>query len=99
MEGSTSARRRTTTKWSTDPSRFRIYLFDNERKPLSARDVHAQMTLQLPRENGPRRLAFQYVILPSAATDQDYVMAVLDIRPLQDRETSVTLDFSGSKTN
>jgi hypothetical protein len=77
------------------PLQTRIYLFDNERKPLSARDVHAQMTLQLPMENAPRRIPFQYVALPPGAPAQDYVMALLDIRPVQDRETSVTLEFSG----
>jgi hypothetical protein len=77
------------------PLQTRIYLFDNERKPLSARDVHAQMSLQLPGDSAPRRIAFQYVALPPEASEQDYVMAVLDVRPLQDKEASVTLEFSG----
>jgi hypothetical protein len=77
------------------PLQTRIYLFDIQRKPLSARDVHAQMTVQLPTENAPRRIPFQYVALPPGATEQDYVMAILDIRPLQDTETSITLEFSG----
>jgi hypothetical protein len=77
------------------PLQARIYLFDNERKPLSARDVRAQLTLQLPMENAPRRIPFQYVVLPPGATEQDYVMALLDVRPLEDRETSITLEFSG----
>ena len=77
------------------PLQTRIYLFDSKLKPLTARDVHAQMTLQLPRENAPRRIAFQYAAMPPGATEQDYVMAVFDIRPLQDKDTSVTLQFSG----
>ncbi len=77
------------------PLQIRIYLFDKERKPLSARDVHAEMTLQLPTDNAPRRIPFQYLALPPGATEQDFVMAMLDIRPLQDRETNLTLEFSG----
>ena len=53
------------------------------------------MILQLPRENAPRRISFQYAAMPPGATEQDYVMAVFDIRPLQDKETSVTFQFSG----
>ena len=47
------------------PLQTRIYLFDSELKPLSARGVHAQMIVQLPLENAPRRIAFQYVAMPA----------------------------------
>ncbi len=77
------------------PLQTRIYLFDSKMRPLTARDVHAQMTLQLPRENAPRQIAFQYAAMPPGATEQDYVAAQFDIRPLQDRDTSVTLEFTG----
>ena len=53
------------------------------------------MTLQFPLEAGPRQAVFQYVPKPAGATEQDFVAAALDIRPLQDKEMSVTLDFSG----
>ncbi len=77
------------------PLQTRVYLFDNNVKPLTARDVHAQMTLQLPKENVPRQVPFQYVAMPPGSPEQDYVMARFDIRPLQDKETSITLEFSG----
>jgi hypothetical protein len=64
-------------------------------KPLSARDVHVQMSVQLPTENAPRQVPFQYVALPTGVTEQDYVMAAFDIRPLEGTETSITLEFSG----
>ena len=77
------------------PLQTRIYLFDDKQKPQSARDVHAQMTLQMSGESAPRRIPFQYVLLPPGTTEQDYVVAPLDIRPLEDKEISITLEFSG----
>ena len=71
------------------PLQTRIYLYDNKFKPLSARDVHAQMTLQLPMENAARQVPFQFVALPAGATERDYVAATFDIRPLQDKEASI----------
>jgi hypothetical protein len=53
------------------------------------------MTVQMPGENAPRQLSFQYVTMPRGVTEQDYVVAIFDIRPLQDKETSITFEFSG----
>ncbi len=77
------------------PLQTRIYLFDNKMKPLSARDVHAQMSLKLPSENAPRQIPFQYVAMPAGAAEQDYVVAVFDVRQLKDGETPITFEFSG----
>ncbi len=77
------------------PLQTRIYLFDDKLKPLSARDVHARMTVQMPSENAPRQLPFQYVTMPPGVTEQDYVVTIFDIRPLENKETSVTIEFSG----
>lgn len=77
------------------PLQTRIYLFDSKLKPLSARDVHARMTLQMPSENGQRQLPFRYVTMPPGVVEQDYVVAIFDIRPLEGKETSITLEFSG----
>ena len=77
------------------PLQTRIYFYDDKLKPLSARDVHARMTVQMPSENTPRQLPFQYVTMPPGVTEQDYVVAIFDIRPLQNKETSVTIEFSG----
>jgi hypothetical protein len=77
------------------PLQTRIYLFDNQRNPMSARDLHAQMTVQLPTEKVPRQIAFQYVPMPAGATEQDYVMAQIDLRPLEGDKTFITLEFWG----
>ena len=77
------------------PLQTRIYLFDNKLKSLSARDVHVQMSLTLPSESNPRRIPFQYVATPSVAGEQDYVVAVFDMRQLRARETPITFEFSG----
>lgn len=77
------------------PFQTRIYLFDSNLKPLSAQDVHVQMSLQLPTENAQRQIPFQFVAMPKGATEQDYVVAVFDIRPLQDKEANITFEFSG----
>ena len=77
------------------PLQTRIYLYDGKFKPLSARDVHAQMTLQLPLEGAARQIPFQFVPLPAGVTEQDYVASAFDIRPLQDKEASITFEFSG----
>jgi hypothetical protein len=77
------------------PLQTRIYLYDSKFKPISAREIHAQMTLQLPQETAIRQIPFQFVPLPAGATEQDYVAAAFDIRPLQDKEASITFEFSG----
>lgn len=77
------------------PFQTRIYLYDDKFKPVSAKDLHAAMTMQFPLEAAPRKVVFQYVPKPAGATEQDFLAAALDIRPLQDKEMSVTLDFSG----
>ena len=77
------------------PLQTRIYLYDDKMKPLTARDVHAQMSLELPLENTPRHVAFQYVASPPGSAEQDYVVAGFDLRVLQDKETPITLEFSG----
>ncbi|MFZ1933969.1 MAG: hypothetical protein WCB27_19165 [Thermoguttaceae bacterium] len=77
------------------PLQTRIYLFDKKLKPLSARDVHAQMSLTLPTESNPRQIPFRYAAMPPGATEQDFVFAVFDLRQLQDHETPITFEFSG----
>jgi len=77
------------------PFQTRIYLYDKKFKPLSARDLHAQMTVQFPLEPAPRRLEYHFVPMPAESTEQDYVATALDIRPLQDKDVSVTVEFSG----
>ena len=75
------------------PLQTRIYLFDDKLEPLSAQNVHVQMALHVSREKTSAPIAFQYVAPPAGAGEQDYVMAVFDMRG-QDKETPITFEFS-----
>ncbi len=77
------------------PFQTRIYFYDGKFKPMTARDLRATMSLQFPLEPAERKITFEYVPMPAGATEQDFVAAALDIRPLQDKDVSVTLEFSG----
>ena len=77
------------------PLQTRIYLYDSKFKPVSAQDVQAQMTIQFPTEKTPRQVSFQFVPMPTGATEQDYVVASIDVQPLQDKDVNVTIQFSG----
>jgi hypothetical protein len=77
------------------PLQTRIYLYDDKMKPLSAHDLHVEMSLELPTETSPRHFAMQYVAMPAGSPEQDYVVASIDLRVLQDKETPITLAFSG----
>ena len=79
------------------PLQTRIYMYDTKFKPLSARNVHATMTVQFPLEPAPRQASFQFVPMPEGATEQDYVVTAFDVRPLQDKDVSITFEFSGLK--
>jgi hypothetical protein len=81
------------------PLQARIYLFDDKMKPLTARDIHAQMSPNVPQQNVPRKIPFRHVAAPAGGTEQDYVVAVFDFRQLTDKETSITLEFSGLPNN
>ena len=76
------------------PLQARIYVYDKSLQPLSARDVHAQMSMQLPGQSGLCRIPFQYVATPPAAAQQDYVVAVFDVSQLHDKETPITFELS-----
>ena len=77
------------------PLQTRIYLFDDNMKPLMARDVHAQMSLNASVRECPAAIPFQYVAMPAGSAEQDYVVALFDFRQLADEETPITLEFSG----
>jgi hypothetical protein len=77
------------------PFQVRIYLFDDNMKPLMARNVHAQMTLNIPPQNAPQKISFQYLAMPKGMTEPDYLVAAFDFRQLPNAETPITLEFSG----
>jgi hypothetical protein len=76
------------------PLQTRIYLYDKKFLPVSAKDVHAQMTVQFPAEATARKVPFQFVPQPPGATEQDFVAVNLDITPLQGKTVDVGLQFS-----
>jgi hypothetical protein len=76
------------------PMQTRIYVFDKAMKPMSAREVHVQMIVQLPREPAPRRIPLQYMILPPGVADQDCVVAAFDVTRLGETETPIAFQFS-----
>ena len=88
-----------TPEWNTYevvflPYQTRIYLYDKN-GTLSAKDVHAEMSLQLPTENNAIRIPFQYVALPAGSTAQDYVAANFNaMQSLHEKETPLTIEFS-----
>jgi hypothetical protein len=77
------------------PLQTRIYVYDESFNPLSAQNTHVQMSLQVPGESKPRRIPFQYIANPPGASGQDYVVAVFDVAELNDKETPITVEFSG----
>jgi len=77
------------------PLQTRIYVYDKMLKPLGARDVRVQMSLQPPGESAVRQIPFQYVVLPPTMAEQDYVVAVWDAASLGSKETPITIEFSG----
>ena len=76
------------------PLQTRIYPYDYKFRPISAQNIHATMSLQLPTEPIVRKIPFQYVPQPAGATEQDYLAASIDIRPLQNQEASITFRFT-----
>ena len=76
------------------PLQTRIYMYDKLLSPTSARDLHVQMSLQMPGDSKVRRIAFQYFALPPAAAQQDFVVAVFDVSELKDKETPIKIEFA-----
>jgi hypothetical protein len=77
------------------PLQARIYLFDDKMKPLGARDVRAEMSLNVPPQNTPQKIPFQYVAKSATGNDQDCLVAAFDFRQLPDKETPITVECSG----
>jgi hypothetical protein len=77
------------------PLQTRIYLYDAKFKPLTAQALQAQMTVQFPTETTPRQVAFQFVAMPAGASEQDYLVAPIDVQPLKDKDVSISIQFSG----
>jgi hypothetical protein len=77
------------------PLQARIYLFDDKMKPLTARDAHAQMSFTVPQQSTPQKISFQYVAMSKNVTEQDYLVATFDFRQLPNKETPITIEFSG----
>jgi hypothetical protein len=76
------------------PLQTRVYLYDNTVKPLSARDVHVQMSILPPGESRIGPIPLQYVATPPEVADQDYVAVNVDVTRLPDKETPFTFEFT-----
>jgi hypothetical protein len=76
------------------PLQTRIYVYDKKFRPMSAQEARAQMTLRLGMQASQQKLPFQFVSQPAGASDQDYLAANIDLRPLQGKAVSVTLELS-----
>jgi len=74
------------------PQETRVYLYGKSRQPLSARELRAQMSMQLPSQTGVRQFALQYVAQPIGSKDQDYVATAVDVTQLPD-ETPIKFRF------
>jgi hypothetical protein len=77
------------------PLQARLYLFDEDMKPLPARDVHAQMSLNVPPQHTPQKIPFRYVATARGVPEQDCLVAVFDFRQLPDQDTPISFEFSG----
>lgn len=76
------------------PFQTRIYIYDKKFKPLSAKDVHVEMSFQFTSGGNTVRLPFQYVAQPAGSSEQDYVAANFDATQLSEEETPIALEFS-----
>ena len=79
-------------EWVIMPLQMRVYGFDDSLKPMSTKDIRVELTVQLPAENRPSHIVFQYVA--AGAGEQDYLVAPFDTKQLRDKETPMTLDLS-----
>lgn len=77
------------------PLEARIYLFDDKMKPITARDVRAEMSFNVPPQKAPQKIPFQYVAKSSPANDQDYLVAAFDFRQLPNAQIPITVACSG----
>ena len=77
------------------PLQTRIYRYDKSYKPISARDLHAQMLLQPPDDKPIGPIPFQYAALPPGMAAQDYVVAALDLDQLSPGDIPITITFTG----
>ncbi len=72
-------------------SQARIYVYDKSLNPQTARNLHAQLSLQVPGERDIRRIPFQYAPLPPGLAVQDCVVANFDFGQLGDQEVPLTI--------
>ena len=77
-------------EWVIMPLQMRVYGFDDSLKPMSTKDIRVELTVQLPAENRPSHIVFQYVA--AGAGEQDYLVAPFDTKQLRDKETPMTLE-------
>ena len=62
-------------EWVIMPLQMRVYGFDDSLKPMSTKDIRVELTVQLPAENRPSHIVFQYVA--AGAGEQDYLVVAV----------------------
>ena len=62
--------------------------------PRALGPYRGEMVLQFPTDSAPRHLPLQYQAVPPGVPEQDYVVAVVDIRELPDKETPISFEFA-----
>jgi hypothetical protein len=76
------------------PLQTRVYVFDRKLRPATAKEFHAQMTMRPASQADGQKVDFQFVPQPQGSTEQDYLSANFDARPLQGKEVSVSFELS-----
>ena len=77
------------------PFQTRIYLYDEQIQADHRQRPPCHDDAAVPLGAGPAEGCLSVCAQAAGATEQDFVAAAMDIRPLQDKEMSVTLEFSG----
>jgi hypothetical protein len=72
---------------------LRIFAYDKSMTPQDVKNLRVQLTLTVPGENDPRRIAFQYVAAAPGSGEQDYLAAPFDFGQMRDKEVPLTIEF------
>jgi hypothetical protein len=75
------------------PNQTRIYNYDAQMNPRSAREIRAQMSFNLSDRKEPVRGVFQYAPEPPGSIEQDFLVVGFDTRLLNDKDSPITIEF------
>jgi hypothetical protein len=75
------------------PSETRVYLFDSDGNPLSSTGVRGGAQMEVRGNRQLYRYGFEYVRPPAPLTDQDFLVAKVDVTQIRDGDMRVTIDL------